>query len=95
MSFDEWRASQLIDAMRAEYQRTRDNLKLGSVLPALGSLERLQEQAEALYESHLSLIRQQLLVLEPLLQRLNQTLLRMSAGIVLAQGQNDSARSCG
>lgn len=95
MSYDEWRAAQLIDGMRMEYQRTRDSLKIGSILPALSSLEQLQEQAEALYERHLTLIRQQLLVLEPLLQRLNQALLRMSAGVALAQGNSDAAPTRG
>jgi hypothetical protein len=74
MSYDEWHAAQLIEGIRAEYQLVRESLEIGCVGSALSSLERLQEQAEALYESHLSLVRQQLLVLEPLLRRLDQTL---------------------
>lgn len=77
MSYDEWHAAQLIEGVRAEYQLVRESLEIGGIGPALVSLDRLQEQAEALYESHLGLVRQQLRVLEPLLRRLDETLARL------------------
>jgi hypothetical protein len=78
MSVNEWNASQLIEGIRAEYRLARESLQIGGVATALSSLDRLQELTEALHESHLNLIRQQLLILEPILQHLNRLLAKLA-----------------
>lgn len=88
MSGNEWNTSQLMEGIRAEYLLARESLQVGCVAPALRSLEHLQEQTEALHECHLNLIRQQLLVLEPLLQHLNRLLAKLATeGASSGKGQ--------
>lgn len=79
MSVDEWNASQLIEDIRAEYRLARESLQIGGATAALTILEHLQEQTEALHASHLNLIRQQLLILAPLLQHLNRLLASLAS----------------
>lgn len=79
MSISELHPSQLIESIRAEYRFARESLQIGGVATALSSLERLQEQTEALHNCHLNLIRQQLLILEPLLQHLNRLLAKLAS----------------
>jgi hypothetical protein len=80
MSYNEWHAAQLIEGIRIECRLVRESLEIGCIGPALSSLERLQELAEALYNSHVSMIHQQLSLLEPLLRSLDAARAPLQSG---------------
>lgn len=79
MSVNEWNATHQIEGIRSGYLLTRESLQAGCVAAALSSLALLQEQTEALHENYLHLLRNQLLVLEPLLQHINLLLAKFAA----------------
>src|SRR5690348_8038963 len=79
MSVNEWNATHQIEGIRSGYLITRESLQAGCIVTALSSLELLQNQTEALHENYLNLLRNQLLVLEPLLQHINLLLAKFAA----------------
>lgn len=79
MSVNEWNAAHQIEGIRAGYLLTRESLQAGCTATALSSLALLQQQTETLHENYLNLLRNQLLVLEPLLQHINLLLAKFAS----------------
>ena len=79
MWYERLQASRLIEAIEGKYQRVREDIEKGALVSACHSLEQLKQDAEALYERHLNVIRQQLHFVEPLFKRLEEELAKLSA----------------
>jgi hypothetical protein len=80
MSYDERRVSDLIGTVRTTYLSILENLANGNVASALRCMEKLNRQAEALYNSHLNSLEQHVDVAGPHVGCLGQDQPQPAAG---------------